>query len=297
MDLHELRVFLTVASERSFSAAAHKLYRTQPAISQAIQRLEDDLGEKLFDRSSKHAKLTEAGRVLEEHALRLMRLAEETESAVRDLRDLRRGRVMIGANEAGVHALLPILGRFHASFPQIQVDVRRVANRQIPAEVIDGSLDFGVLTFDPADRLLHSLRIGTDELVLLVPPTHRLAQRRQVTMADLTRQPIIAHNDPSPARERVLRTFEQRHLPLDIHLSLPSLDAIKRAVEQGMGVALLPRRCAIAEIAANRLLAIPVAHLRWPRQLRITYRSTGDRSRAAAGFLKTVREWHDEQPR
>ncbi len=295
MDLNELRVFLTVAAERSFSRAANKLYRTQPAISQAVRRLEMEIGERLFDRSSKEGMLTEAGRLLEEYALRLMRLAEETEAVVRDLRDLRRGRVTIGANEAGVHALLPILGRFQSSFPHIQVDVRRVANRQIPAEVLDGSLDFGVLTFDPKDRLLHSVRIGTDELVLLVSPAHRLAHRKQVSMADLSRERVIAHNDPSPARERVLRTFEQRHLPLDMHISVPSLDAIKRAVEMRLGVAILPRRCAIAEIATNRLVAIRVAHLRWPRQLRLTYRATGDRSRAAAAFAKTAREWLEEE--
>jgi DNA-binding transcriptional LysR family regulator len=295
MDLNELRVFLTVASERSFSRAAAKLYRTQPAVSQAVQRLEQHLGERLFDRSSKDGMLTEAGRLLEEHAVRLLRLVEETEAAVRDLRDLRRGRVVIGANEAGVHALLPILGRFQASFPHLQVDVRRVANRQIPAEVLDGSLDFGVLTFDPKDRLLHSVRIGTDELVLLVAPGHRLAHRRQVAMTDLSRERIVAHNDPSPARERVLRTFEQRHLPLDIHIALPSLDAIKRAVEMRLGVALLPRRCAIAEIATGRLVAVRVVHLRWPRQLRLTYRAEGDRSRAAAAFVKTARDWLEEQ--
>ncbi len=297
MDLPELRVFLAVAAERSFSRAATKLYRTQPAISQAVQRLEADLGERLFDRSSKHAKLTEAGRLLEEYGLRLLRLAEETEGAVRDLRDLRRGRVLVGANEAGVHALLPILDRFQGSCPHIQVDVRRVATRQIPAEVIDASLDFGVLTFDPADRQLHSLRIATDDIVLLVPRQHRLAHRKQARMADLTRERIIAHNDPSPARDRVLRSFEQRHLPLDIHISLPSLDAIKRAVELGMGVALLPRRCAIAEIATNRLMAVPVVHLRWPRQVRLIFRATGDRSRAASSFLKTAREWLEEEAR
>lgn len=297
MDFTQLKVFLTVAAERSFSRAATRLYRTQPAISQAVRRLEADLGERLFDRSSKHAKLTEAGRLLEEYGLRLLRLAEETEGAVRDLRDLRRGRVLVGANEAGVHALLPILGRFQASAPHVHVDVRRVATRQIPAEVIDGSLDFGVLTFNPGDRLLHSVRVGTDDIVLLVPRQHRLAHQKRVRMGDLTRERIIAHNDPSPARDRVLRSFEQRHLPLDIHISLPSLDAIKRAVELGMGVALLPRRCAIAEIATRRLVAVPVVHLRWPRQVRLIFRATGDRSRAAASFLKTARDWVEEQVR
>jgi DNA-binding transcriptional LysR family regulator len=290
MDLHQLRMFLAVAADRSFSRAAERMYRTQPAVSQAVQRLEEELGERLFDRSSKEARLTEAGHVLEDYAGRLMRLAEETEAAVREMADLRRGRVLVGANEAGVHALLPIIESFHASYPRVQVDVRRVATRQIPEEILDGSLDFGVLTFDPRHRLLGALRIGTDELVLLVPPDHRLSHRRQVSMADLTRERIIAHNDPSPARERVLRSFEQRHLPLDILISLPSLDAIKRAVELGMGVAVLPRRCAVAEIAAGRLLAVRVAHLRWPRQLRMAFRLGGERSRAAVAFLETAGE-------
>src|SRR3954470_15957281 len=151
MDLAELQVFLTVAAERSFSRAAAKLHRTQPAVSQAIRRLEDELGERLFDRSSKQGALTEAGRVLREYAQRLMRLSEEAEQAVRELRDLRRGRVLIGANEAAVHALLPLIGRFRTRHPGIAIDVRRIPARQIAAEVQQGSLDFGALTFHPAE--------------------------------------------------------------------------------------------------------------------------------------------------
>ena len=112
MDLAELQVFLTVASERSFSKAAARLHRTQPAVSQAIRRLEDHLGERLFDRAAKDGKLTEAGRVLLDYAQRLMRLAEEADSAVRELRDLQRGRVLVGANEAAVHVVLPVVDQF-----------------------------------------------------------------------------------------------------------------------------------------------------------------------------------------
>src|SRR2546430_14486251 len=111
MDLGALRIFLAVAQERSFSRAAAKVHRTQPAVSQAVRRLEADLGEQLFDRSSKTGTLTEAGKVLQNYGQRIVRLAEETESAVRELRDLRRGRVLVGANEAAVHTPLPPLGR------------------------------------------------------------------------------------------------------------------------------------------------------------------------------------------
>src|ERR1700690_1072945 len=134
MDLAALRIFLAVAHERSFSRAAAKVHRTQPAVSQAVRRLEDDLGEQLFDRSSKTGTLTDAGKVLQNYGQRLVRLAEEAESAMRELRDLRRGRVLIGANEAAVHTLLPLIARFRERIPDIVVDVRRVPARQIALE-------------------------------------------------------------------------------------------------------------------------------------------------------------------
>lgn len=288
MDLAGLNVFLTVAAERSFSRAAGKLHRTQPAISQAVRRLEYDLGERLFDRSAKDATLTEAGRVLQNYAQRLMRLTEEAESAVRELRDLRRGRVLVGANEAAVHTLLPLIERFRARHPQIQVDVRRVPARQIAVEVSQGSLEFGVLSFQPSDRGLAALTIGTDELVMLSHPSHALARRRHVTLEEFGRQTVIAHNDPSPARERVLRLFESRRLPLNILIALPSLDGIKGAVEMQLGVALLPRRCALTEIASGRLMAVPVSDLSRVRALRLVYRRGVQLSHAASAFLEAA---------
>lgn len=292
MDFTELHVFLTVAAERSFSRAAAKLHRTQPAISQAVRRLEDELGERLFDRSSKQGSLTEAGRVLRDYAQRLMRLSEEAEMAVRELRDLRRGRVLIGANEAGVHALLPFIARFRQRHPQIQVDVRRVPSRQVGVEVLQGSLDFGVITFQPAERGLQMLTIGPDELVMLVHPQHPLAGRTEVTMAEFGRETVIAHNDPSPARERVLRAFEQKHAPINIQLALPSLEAIKRAVEMRLGVALLPKRCALSEIARGQLAAVRVKQVRLARHLRLVYRRAGELSHAAGAFLEVAKQHH-----
>src|SRR3954452_14149459 len=106
MDLSALRIFLAVAEERSFSRAAAKVHRTQPAVSQAVKRIEEDLGEQLFDRSSKNGTLTDAGRVLQNYGQRLIRLAEETESAMRELRDLRGGRVLVGAEEGATPRVL-----------------------------------------------------------------------------------------------------------------------------------------------------------------------------------------------
>jgi DNA-binding transcriptional LysR family regulator len=289
MDLAALQVFLAVAEERSFSRAAAKVHRTQPAVSQAVRRLELELGEQLFDRSSKSGILTDAGRVLQNYGQRLVRLAEETESAMRELRDLRRGRVLIGANEAAVHTLLPLIARFRQRVPDIAVDVRRVPARQIAVEVQQGSLDFGALTFRPPETGLLEVVVGSDELLLLVPPSHPLSKRKQVTMEEVAKEPVVAHNDPSPARERVLRLFEERHIPLNMAIALPSLDGIKRAVELKLGVALLPRRCAVTEIAAGHLVAVPVAGISRKRQVTLVCRKA-HRSHAANAFLAVAQE-------
>src|SRR6478752_6676254 len=189
MQLPDLAAFLAVATDRSFSAAARRLHRTQPAISQAVRRIEDELGERLFDRSSRDGTLTEAGRLLQDYAQRLLGLASEAETAVRELQQVRRGRVIIGANEAAVHSLLPHIEKF----------------------ALDRSIDFGVLTFQPADRGVQTLPLGGDDVVLLTSPKHALAGRRRVTLEEVGRQVVIAHNDPSPTRDRVLRAYERRH--------------------------------------------------------------------------------------
>ena len=296
MELAELQVFQAVATEHSFSRAAARLHRTQPAVSQAIRRLEEELGERLFDRSSKSGRLTEAGTILLDYAERLTRLRDEAEGAVRELQELRRGRVVIGVNEAAVHILLPIVVQFREAHPAAEVEMRRVHSRQIPGEVLNRSLDFGFVTFEPAERGLLSVPLGVDELVMLAHPKHPLARRRQVTMEEFGRQTVIAHNDYSPRRERVLRLFEEKHAAINIQISLASLDGIKRAVEMGLGVALLPRRCALSEIARKQLTAVRVPQLGMPRDLRLVYRRTGETSRAASAFLDAAREHASEQP-
>ena len=290
MQLPDLTVFATVAAERSFSRAAKRLHRTQPAVSQAIRRLEEELGDRLFDRSSRDGTLTEAGRLLQDYASRLLRMASDAAVAVRELQQVRRGRVVIGANEAAVHSLLPAIGRFAVAHPQVHVEVRRVLSRQMAAALLDRSLDFGVLTFQPPEKALQAVSLGHDELVMLAPPDHRLASRRRVTIEEVGRETVIAHNDPSPARERVLRLYERRHAPINIQIALPSLDGIKRAVEMGLGVAVLPRRCALAEIASGRLTAVKVPELASPRQIRLVFRRGAELSHAAQAFLETASE-------
>lgn len=289
MNLDDLRVFAAVASERSFSKAAARVGRTQPAVSQAIRRLEDAVGERLIDRAQRDGSLTQAGVLLLDYAARMLQLSDEAHASLGELRDVGRGRVQIGANEAAVHVLLPIIGAYLEQHPRVQIDIRRIPSRETPQELRRRSIDAGVMTFPPTERDLASITLATDSLVLLVPPGHALARRAAVPLQEVGRQPIIAHNDPSPARERVLRLSEQRHAPLNISLSLPSLDGIKRAVELGLGVAILPRRCALNELSLGQLVAVPVPELKALRRVRLVHRR-GGLSAAASAFVELSRK-------
>src|SRR4051812_42120454 len=171
MDLNQLEVFVTVARERSFSRAAEALHRTQPAVSQAIQRLEETLGEKLFDRSSKDGTLTPAGEVLLDHARHILNLKRAAVDAVHELRDLKAGKVTISANEHTVFYLLPVIARFREQHPEIKVEVQRGVASRIPEQITAREVELGVISFEPEDPSLMAIGVTTDELVLIVAPS------------------------------------------------------------------------------------------------------------------------------
>ena len=205
MDLHSLRVFLTVASEKSFSRAAEKLLRTQPAISLSIQRLEADLGEKLIDRSAQDLLLTDAGQIVLEYSRRFETLQGDLENALAELRDKSAGRLTIGANESSTLYLLDHIETYRHKYPRIKVQIRRSLSSKIPAELMDGELELGILTFDPDDDRLISKVIYQDHLAFVVSPEHKLAKRKEVSITELGAENFVAHNVVSPYRAMVLR--------------------------------------------------------------------------------------------
>jgi len=285
MDLNQLEVFVTVARERSFSRAAEALHRTQPAVSQAIQRLEETLGEKLFDRSSKDGTLTPAGEVLLDHARHILNLKRAAVDAVQELRDLKAGKVTISANEHTVFYLLPVIAKFREAHPQIKVEVHRGVASRIPEQITARDVELGVISFEPDDASLVSIGVMTDELVLIVPPAHRLSAKTEVSITDLGTESFVAHNAPSPYRQQVLEAFALHKTTLNIVVELPSLEAIKLLVERGTGVALVPRLAAASEIAAGTFQALSVSELRLERSLNIIYRRNSELSHAAKAFL------------
>ncbi len=290
MDIHELEVLISVADEKSFSRAAKILHRTQPAISQAIGRLEDEVGEKLFDRSSKDGMLTLAGEVLLEYARQMMNLRRTAHTALRDLRELHYGKVSISANEHTVFFLLPVIDEFKRRHPLIKVEVQRGVASRIPKEIMARDVEIGVISFKPTDRSVKSIPVGTDELVLIVARKHQLAKQKTVSVKDLGIESFIAHNAPSPYRDQVIEKFRKHKVVLNIAVEMPSLEAIKRLVELGVGVAFVPKLTAQNEIDSGQLVGLSVREMKLVRQLHIVHRRNGVLSHAAKVFLQLARE-------
>jgi len=290
LDLSQLEIFLSIAQEKSFSRAAEKMLRTQPAISIAIKRLEEELGETLFDRSSKSGTLTEAGQTLYSYAQRMINLRDEAVRAIGELKGMYRGRLSIGANEStSLYLLPPLLLKYREQHPHIRIEVYRNVSERIPSEVLERNLDFGFLSYDPLHPHLESFEVYKDELVLTVPPKHPLAKAKQVTVRDLGRESFIAHNVKTPARDKIFELFAQNRTPLNISMELATLETIKEFVMRGAGIAILPRLCLREEFKSGRLVEVPVKGLRIEKPLRVICRRESLLSTAAKSFLEMIR--------
>src|SRR5687768_8672775 len=194
MELYPLKVFLAVATEKSFSRAAEKMLRTQPAISLSVQRLEGELGEKLIDRSATPPMLTDAGRIVAEYARRFENLEGELQNSLTELRDNSAGRLVIGANETTSLYLLQHIEQYRLTYPKVKVQVRRSLSSKVPSQLIDGDLELGVISYDPQDDRLIQHVIYTDHLAFVVSPDHRLAGKGTVHITELGMETFIAHN-------------------------------------------------------------------------------------------------------
>ena len=288
MELYPLRVFLTVATEKSFSRAAEKLHRTQPAISLALQRLEADLGERLIDRSAKDLVLTDAGRTVIEYARRFDNLSGEMQLAIAELRDNSAGRLSIGANESTTLYLLRHIERYRKLFPKVKVEVRRSLSSRIPSEIVDGNLELGVISYDPHDERLITSVIFTDALAFVVSPKHPLAHKRQVSIRDLGGETFIAHNVVSPYREAVVREFQRQGVPLNMPVEMPTVETIRRLVQAELGVAFLPTMCVEQDLEAGTLVSVKVKEMQIERKIYLLRPSRRGLSYAAGAFLELL---------
>lgn len=290
MEFDQLSFFLALVEEGSFSRAATRVGRTQPALSLALKRLEEDLGERLLDRTSRKVVPTEAGRLLQNYAHRLLFLREEAHTAVAELGGLTKGRLRIGANESTSLYLLPeLLVAYRKRHPGIKVEVYRSTSEQIPRQVLEYGLDVGFISFDPGAAGVDSDLIHRDPLVLVVPPAHPLARRREVRVEELGAETFVAHNARTPARTRLVDFFAAHRTPLNIAVELSTIETIKAFVLRGAGLAILPRMSVADTLKDRRLREVRVKGMAIERAIRVVHRPEAELSAAARTFLDLVR--------
>ncbi|HSZ16255.1 MAG TPA: LysR substrate-binding domain-containing protein [Terracidiphilus sp.] len=295
MELSQLETFLAVAEERSFSRAALRLHRTQPAVSQVIRKLEESIGESLFDRAARDGSLTAAGILLRDYALRLLALRREAASALGELKSLERGQLHLAANEYTCMYLLPAMHAFRREFPHINMTVHRMLASRIPEELNLRTFEIGVVSFRPDPAQFRTIAVYGDSLAFVVSPNHPLAGADRVSINDLGQQDFIAHHVASPLRKKVIEAFQRYRTPLNMGIELPTIEAIKRFVAMGNGVALVPHLAVARELETGDLVRITVDELEMKRILRLVHRRQTTLSYAARAFLRTVRSLAEEQ--
>ena len=291
MELTQLEFFVMVVEQGSFSKAAVRVYRTQPAVSIAIRRLEEEIGAPLFDRSQRTPTLTDAGQLVYDYAQRILALRDQAQNVVSELRSLQRGRVRIGANESTSLYLLPqLILEYREQHPNVKVEIYRHVSEVLPREVLDRNVDFAILAFEPEDKDLESFPILEDQLVLILNPDHPLAKHESIKIKELGNEVFLAHNVRTGSRLKVTEAFAENHTPLNITLELATVETIKRFVQLKIGLAFVPHMCVAEELSRGTLATVPVQGLTYFRTLWVTHRRHMTFSHAAKGFLEVLEQ-------
>jgi DNA-binding transcriptional LysR family regulator len=293
MTLRQLEVFLAVARAKSFRGAAEVLHLSQPALSQHVAELERELGTRLFDRLRRSVALTEAGRILEDHALRLFATLTSAREAIAELGGLKRGSLLVGASTTpGIYLMPTLMGEFERHYPGISVDLRIANSRVIEERVRANDLDLGVVG-------AHELRAGAkclaakllDELVLIVPPTHPWAGRRRLDPSRLAQERLLMREEGSATRHVTERALQRASLGIGRTLELGHTEAIKQAVMAGLGVAFVSIYAARGELETGRLKRVRLRGLRIQRHFHVIHNEARSLTARARAFIDALQHF------
>ncbi len=296
MDLLQLEHFLAVVEERTFTRAAERVCRTQPAVSQSIKKLEEEIGAPLFARDVHEVSLTEVGRVLADYARRMVHLRDEALRQVTELKSLKAGTLAIAAHESAAVYLLPApLRAYLQKFPDIKVGIYRSRLTEIPRQVMDREVDVGFVKDQPAFHELECVEVHSDEMMCIAAPAHPLASRAEVRVHDLGAEQFVMHHLCSATADAILRLFERHGTRCRIVAELWSFENIKSFVQEEVGLAIVPGVTVRQELRDGTLVRIPLRELAIPRRTLMIYREQGYLSDSARELIKVVRAFNWEQ--
>lgn len=285
MNLHQLRIFATVAQQRSYSRAAEMLILSQPGVSLQVRALEKSLGTPLFEKTGRGLRLTEAGSELLNYSERIFGLLDETQAVIEELGAARRGAVRVGASTtAGIYIVPRALGGFHRQHPAVKLTLDVVNRFTVADRLLRDEVDLAVMGLIEDAHDLEVERFVTNELVVIASPRHPLAQRRQITLHDLAAESLLLREAGSGTRTDVERIFAAQDIPLHIGMELRSSGSIKQAAAADLGIAVIPLHAIELELLAKRLIVLDVEGFPVRRYWSLARRS-GRRLSAAANAL------------
>ena len=298
MELLQLEHFLAVVEERTFTRAAERVSRTQPAVSQSIKKLEEELGTPLFARDMHDVSLTEAGKVLVEYARKMVQARDDATREVGDLKNLKTGTLNIAAHESAAVYLLPApLRHYLRLFTDIKIGIYRSSLTDIPRQVMDREFHLGFVKDELTFHELKCVEVHSDEMVMVAAPGHPLSLRSEVHIRDLGNEPFVLHHLCSTTEQKILRLFEQHNTRCRIVAELWSFENIKGFVEAQIGLAIVPKITVDRELRDGTLVRIRLPELNMPRRTLMIYRD--HLSDAARELIKMVRSfnWESESVR
>jgi DNA-binding transcriptional LysR family regulator len=286
MDFDQLNSFLEVARHASFSKAAERCFRTQPAISSQIRALEEEVGAKLFDRSGAKVTLTVPGKAFQSYAEEALHSLKSLKTAIAEMERTPRGEIVVGANEATcLHILPEVFADFKRQYPKVSVSIQRAETSKTLESIIDQIVDFGVVSTPVKDPRLAALPIHKDELVLITAARQPLAQLAHVRLEEIAKYPLVLPK-LGRTREAIDNVFQQAHLKPHVSMELDSSELLKRFVAADVGVGFIGQSNISDEVRAGTLVAMKCFDPPIQRELALVYRKDKSLSRAARAFME-----------
>jgi DNA-binding transcriptional LysR family regulator len=298
MNLNQLKIFYLAAKKRNLSLAAEELFITQPAVTKGIQRLQEFYDMKFIDHIGKKLVLTDAGEVLYEIAEKIFELESKAEEGIRDFQERKRGRIRILSSESfGDYYLPRIIILFSKTYPLVRISMNILPTEQVVEHTATLNNDLGFISYPVDHKKLLVKEVLEDQLVVITPPDHPLTSYPALSLRDLEDQMLIMHETGSAPRRAIENYIRKNSLSFNVHLELSSNRAIKRAVEDGIGIALISRKVANEEITNQRLMAIPLSDPSMTRKFYMAHHKDKYLSESLQNFIDMVVKWSAEYMR